>query len=224
MRVLVTATNSGGGTGQVSNRTAKVTRLKPVLTAGPVISGTLKVGSVLTSTSGEWANVPASYSYTWKRCTSSALASCTLIAGANQATYELAGGDDVRYLRVTVTATNSGGSANSPSSARTSKVTRVKPVNTALPVISGFTYVGAMLSATTGEWDNVPASYRYEWKRCPVAAGGYCTVITGEDQSTYTLTAADSGLYIRVTVTATNSGGAARSPISNRTGEVTTPG
>ena len=223
VRVIVTATNSAGSLAQHSNPTVKITRPRPVSTALALISGTLKVGSTLSATSGEWSNVPASYAYVWKRCTSSALTTCVVIAGATQDSYTLTGDDDTLYLRVTVTATNSGGSATSSPSNRTAKITRVKPVNTARPVISGTPQVGQTLSATDGSWDNVPAGYAYTWKRCTTSDLSTCTSISAADQSTHTLTADDAGRYIRVTVTATNSGGATTSPYANRTAKITSP-
>ena len=112
LRVVVTATNASGGVAQHSYP-VKVTRVRPANTVRPVISGTAKVGSVLTATSGDWTNSPTGYAYAWQRCTTNnAFASCTPIAGADQATYTLTAADHAFWVRVLVTATNSGGSAS----------------------------------------------------------------------------------------------------------------
>ena len=111
LRVVVTATNPIGSVAQHSYP-VKVTRVRPANTVRPVITGTPRVGSVLTATSGNWTNSPTAYAYAWQRCTTNnALASCTPIAGADQSTYTLAAADATSWIRVLVTATNSGGSA-----------------------------------------------------------------------------------------------------------------
>ena len=208
LRVVVTATNPIGSDAQHSYP-VKVTRVKPDNTARPMISGTPKVGSVLTATSGDWANSPTGYAYAWQRCTTNnALASCTPIAGADQATYTLSAADDGAWIRVVVTATNSGG-ATSQHSSPTVQITRLRPDNTTRPVLTGTAQVGATLSTSTGSWDNVPDGYTYAWKRCTTIALDSCTTIAGASSMSYTLTAADIGQHIRAYVTATNSGGSA---------------
>ena len=112
LRIVVTATNASGSVAQYSYP-VKITRVRPANTVRPTISGTPRVGSVLTATSGEWTNSPTGYAYAWQRCTTNnAFASCTPIAGADQATYTLAAADATSWIRVLVTATNSGGSAS----------------------------------------------------------------------------------------------------------------
>ena len=82
LRVVVTATNASGSVAQHSYP-VKVTRVKPANTVRPTISGTPRVGSVLTATTGDWTNNPTGgYTYAWARCTTNnAFASCTQIAG-----------------------------------------------------------------------------------------------------------------------------------------------
>jgi len=217
LRVAVTATNAlGSTTSPDSQETFQVVRPKPVNTTLPKISGTPKVGQLLTATTGTWTNVPTSYTIVWKRCTSATtLSSCTTITGASKSTYALTAADDVRYLRVVVTASNSGGSAISPDSNPTARITWLTPVNTAAPVISGIPRVGQRLTTTNGTWANIPTRYAYAWRRCTSATTlSSCTTIAGAGMARYMLTAADNGSYIRAAVTATNSGGAAVSPAS----------
>ena len=112
LRVVATATNASGSVAQHSYP-VKITRVRPANTVRPAITGTPRVGSVLTATTGEWTNSPAGYAYAWQRCTTNnAFASCTPIAGADQATYTLTGADQTFWVRVLVTAANSGGSAS----------------------------------------------------------------------------------------------------------------
>ena len=81
LRVVVTAANASGSVAQHSYP-VKVTRVRPANTVRPTISGTPRVGSVLTATTGDWTNSPTGYAYAWQRCTTNnAFASCTPIAG-----------------------------------------------------------------------------------------------------------------------------------------------
>ncbi len=79
--------------------------------------------------------------------------------------------------------------------------TNTPPVNTVLPVVSGSTTIGSLLSTTDGTWTGTPApTFTYQWKRNGVAIGGATA-------NTYTLVIADNGTTITVTVTATNVAG-----------------
>ena len=181
----------------------------PHNTARPVISGTPKVGSVLTATDGVWDNTPTSYTYAWQRCsTNNTLASCTDIAGADQATYTLSGADDTYWIRVTVNATNVSGTT-SQYSLPTVRVKRTRPDNTTRPVLTGSPQVGATLTTSTGAWDNAPDTFTYAWKRCTSILLASCTTIDGATLPSYAPSAQDTGLHIRAYVTATNSGGSA---------------
>ena len=71
------------------------------------------------------------------------------------------------------------------------------PVNNTLPVISGTTTLGSVLTTTNGTWTNSPTSFAYQWKR-----GG--SPIYSATTSTYTLVTADSLANITCEVTATN--------------------
>lgn len=97
-------------------------------------------------------------------------------------------------------------SASSPPSA---------PVNTSLPVISGTAQSGQTLSASSGTWQNSPSAYAYQWARCSSS----CAAITGATNVNYQVTAADVGLKLQVTVTASNAGGST-SASSNQTATV----
>ena len=181
----------------------------PHNTTRPQITGSPKVGSSVAATTGAWDNSPTGFTYAWSRCTTNnTLASCSTIAGADQSSYALSVADDARYLRVVVTAINASGSVAQYS--YPVKVTRVRPVNTVRPAITGTPKVGSVLTATSGEWTNSPSGYAYAWQRCTTNnAFASCTPIAGADQAMYTLTASDQAFWIRVLVTATNSGGSA---------------
>lgn len=84
-----------------------------------------------------------------------------------------------------------------------SPIIPVFPSNTILPVISGATALGSVLSSTTGTWTGTPApTFAYQWKRG-------ITNITSATNSTYTLVVGDSAQNITCVVTATNTLGSA---------------
>lgn len=74
-----------------------------------------------------------------------------------------------------------------------------KPVNTALPVITGNPIQGETLTCSNGTWTNTPDAYAHQWSRdgSPIA---------GATASTRVLTADDVGAVMTCTVTATNDG------------------
>lgn len=74
------------------------------------------------------------------------------------------------------------------------------------PAISGTAEVGITLVATHGTWKNRPTTFRYQWLRCDTA-GNACLGIPGATAKIYTVTYADIGHTIRVSVTARNGSG-----------------
>ncbi len=209
IRVVVTATNAGGSASATAAQTANVTPAPPVNTALPMISGTSEHGQTLTASTGTWTGTPTiTYAYQWRRCDESG-ANCSDIAGATSSTYVVQQ-DDVTTpastIRVRVTASNAGGSADATSD-QTGSVTPAPPTNTGLPTISGTTQDGQTLSATNGSWSGTaPFTYAYQWRRCD-AAGANCFDVLGATNQTYVLTPADIGSTMRVVVTATNPAG-----------------
>jgi hypothetical protein len=76
--------------------------------------------------------------------------------------------------------------------------------NTTAPTISGTQTQGQVVSVDEGVWAGVPSTFTYSWSRCDIS-GANCTAITDATANTYTVTAADAGSTLRVTVTGTNS-------------------
>jgi hypothetical protein len=88
----------------------------PVNTAAPVITGTDQVGvGPLVASTGTWTENPASFSYQWQRADNLAFTANVLNVGSDQASYALTVGDDGKYHRVQVTATNTSGSSTATS-------------------------------------------------------------------------------------------------------------
>lgn len=80
------------------------------------------------------------------------------------------------------------------------------PANQTPPSVTGTAQAGQTLSATTGTWSGTPTSYAYQWQRCD-ASGEACASVTGATASSYVAQTADVGATLRVSVTASNSGG-----------------
>lgn len=165
----------------------------PINTSLPVISGSPTVGSTLSASIGSWTGYPApTYARQWRR-------GGVNIGGATGATYVVQAADYLANIDCVVTATNTQGSAGATAAA--AAIVASAPVNTAAPVISGATDLGAVLTVTSGTWSGYPApSFARQWLRNGVN-------IAGATASTYTVAVADSGATITCVVTATNAGG-----------------
>jgi len=170
------------------------------------VSGTLEDGKSITATTGSWTgSAPISYAAQWRRCDSTG-SSCVDIAGATAFTYGLTSADVGSALRVVVTATNDGGSSTATSAA-TAVVAPTLPALVARPTVSGQAKEGQTLTASAGSWSGTPTiSYAYQWGRCDLADNS-CVDLDGATAATYTLTGADVGEAIRVTVVASNAAG-----------------
>jgi uncharacterized repeat protein (TIGR01451 family) len=121
IRVVVTASNSGGSNSAASAPTAVITGPPSSLTL-PVISGTVQEGQALTVSTGSWSgSQPITYAYQWERCTSAG-SGCLAIAGATSGSYTLTALDVGSTMRAVVTATNSVSSALATSSTSTAVV------------------------------------------------------------------------------------------------------
>jgi hypothetical protein len=183
--------------------------LEPSNTAPPIIAGQPIAGETLSATTGSWEGTqPLSYGYEWQSCNTSGEA-CTEIPEATSETYAPRTADAGSTLRVTVTATNSAGTATSTS--EPTAVVTAAPSDTVPPSISGFAGEGHTLTASTGTWEGLPApTYAYQWQSCNSLKEG-CLDIPGATSASYTLEPSEVGDTIEVVVTATNSLGSASS-------------
>jgi len=145
-----------------------------------------------------------SFSYRWLHCNSGG-ANCGDISGATSQTYKVSREQAGRTLRVSVTASNSSGSANAVSNATAVVAKGQEPENTALPTISGTAKDGQTLTASNGTWANNPTSFSYQWRRCDTAANNCSDV--GNDRQTYVVEQRDVGSTMRVWVNAKNAFG-----------------
>jgi hypothetical protein len=219
LRVVVTAANAGGVASASSNATEVVATdpspppAAPSDIALPIVSGSAVEGETLSASSGSWTGSPTSYAYQWQDCNASG-EGCANVSGAASSSYKLVSGDVGHTLRVVVTATNAGGSAQASSAVTGIVVVDPPPPppapgNTSLPTVSGSAVEGQTLSASSGSWTGSPTSYAYQWQDCN-AAGEGCANVSGAASSSYKLVSGDVGHTLRVVVTATNAGGSAQ--------------
>jgi hypothetical protein len=105
----------------------------PTRSVGASVTGTAKVGKVLTAKNGTWTGTaPIAYTYKWYRCTvvgktvttaaPASSAKCVAIAGATKSTYKLGSADKGKYVRVLVTAKNTVGTGLSLSKTTATKI------------------------------------------------------------------------------------------------------
>jgi hypothetical protein len=124
LRMVVSATNVRGtvvartvASPAVTNAPAAVTPVvvAPVNTVMPSIAGVAQQGTSVTSRVGGWTGTSLTYSYAWRRCTTSALSSCVAVAGVTVGTLPLTASDVGKYIRLVVTGTNSRASVSAVS-------------------------------------------------------------------------------------------------------------
>lgn len=222
--LTVTATNEAGSASATSAATGAVVEAfsAPVNSAVPTISGTARIGVVLTSSNGTWSGNPApTYTRQWLRG-DTAEGPFTPISGATAVTYTPVAADLGKFLRVVVTGTNSQGSAEANSAATAAVAAALAaPVNTTAPAVTGTPEVDSVLTTTNGTWTGNPTpTYARAWQRSADGTTGW-VAISGATATTYTLTAADDAHYVRCAVTGTNSQGAVTAT-SNAVGPITT--
>ncbi|MFI0461766.1 MAG: hypothetical protein ACH36C_06930, partial [Ilumatobacteraceae bacterium] len=190
----------------------------PAVSVAPVITGIARTGDTLSATTGSWTGSPSSYSYQWQRSLTSG-GSLVDIASATNPTYVVSEFDVGYFIKVAVSATNGIGTSSAATSLETTAVVDIAPTNTTVPLITGTTRTGATLTASNGSWTSSPTSYSYQWRRAATAGGSY-TDITSAVNSTYVLTDADIGKYIKVAVVATNTAAASTAALSASTSVV----
>jgi hypothetical protein len=80
------------------------------------------------------------------------------------------------------------------------------PANTAVPTITGTLQPGQIATATPGAWSGPQPTFTYQWSACN-AVGQSCTAIPNATQATYTISVANVGQSLEVSVTATTLAG-----------------
>ena len=192
-------------------------------TGTPTISGTPRVGRVLTAAPGTIADANGltspTYRYQWLRA-DMASATGTAITGATGRTYTLANADQGKYIRVRVSFTDAANNSESRTSRATPAVQAVQAVAntpaTGQPTITGTPRVGQTLTAVTDDIADADGlgAFSYQWK----ADGADIAEAT---DSSYTLAADDLGKRISVRVRFTDDANNSESRTSEATAGVT---
>src|SRR5438445_7377212 len=161
----------------------------PANTTLPVIAGTAREGSTLTTTTAAWSGAtPLTYAYQWRRCPVGGGACANV--GTNAATYTLVTADVGATIQVVVTATNSVGSATATSAA-------TAPI-AALP--SGTLPVFVQTVASRSVTDDASNTLALTVPAAGVAAGDTLIVVgaKGNDQAAIASAADSRGNVYRV--------------------------
>ena len=186
----------------------------------PTISGTIAINQTITTSNGDWTGSPApTFSYQWFLCENDEeLGACTAINGATARTLKLTTPNIGKNVRIRITATNSL-TSQSVFSLASSEVASPPTVTTPAFTITGTAAVGQSLTYTDASvWNAYPTvTPTYQVYRCTRAVSATkvlntnplanCTAISGETTSPYTLQSDDSGKFITVAATGTNTGG-----------------
>lgn len=180
LSVVVTGTKAGH---TPATRTATGT-LKVARAATPSITGSAKVGSVLTAKTGTWTS-KTSFAYQW-------YADAKAIAGATKSTYSLTASSAGKRVTVRVTGKKAGFGTAAKTSATTAVVAGGVLV-ARTPTISGSLGTGAVVTAKPGTWTS-STTFSYQWFADGVA-------ISGATKATLTIpsSAAAKRLTVRVT-------------------------
>jgi hypothetical protein len=197
----------------------------PSLNSSPVITPREggKLFDTYDSTNGSWDGA-TSYTRQWSR-SDNETGPFENITAATSTSYKTVSDDDDKWITVTVRASD--GTNFNEAAAKAVKITKYKPVALTLPAISGTLAANSTVTALTtlgtywknttdNTGDTAPDNFTYRW---------YWGDATGDDlgsSSTYTIQSTDVGHTLRVSVTATNTGGETTST-SNQTSTIGQP-
>ncbi len=182
----------------------------------PSISGTKRTGETLTASPGTWSESPTSYTYQWKRASTSG-GTYTNISSATNSTYVLTDSDIGKYIKVSVIATNANGSSSAELSAATTAISDLP--DSATPTASSITSTADGFTFTISNYSNL---YNYSVSASSGSVSRSADVVTvsglaSSASSTVTISVTRSGYK---PASATVSGTAA---VATTTTTTTTP-
>lgn len=199
VRVKVYNTTSNGDGIAYSVPRSKVG--SPYNTALPTISGTVRIGSTQTVTTGTWSNTPTAYSYQWQKSADGI--SWIDLSGETAATYVAT--FDIANLQIR--ANVSAGNAVETATVTSAIISNfLPPQATAVPAITGTKTVGQTLTSSSGTWPSTSSGYVYQWQKSSDNGITWAN-ISGATASTYVLVTADAGYQIRSQVSLTANAG-----------------
>jgi hypothetical protein len=207
----------GFGSSYIRAASAPARNFGPVIfTQYPSVVGSSTVGKSLSATDGFYVGGPTpELTRSWYRCSvvqaqlMPLTKDCVAIKGATSDVYKLTALDYNKYIAFGVKATNEYGTTVAYGVVKSKVVSA--PIASKLPTVSGVAKKAKSLKSSLGSWTgSTGITYKYQWMRCTASykaattKGAKCAVISKATKSTYTLTAADVGKYVRLVVTATN--------------------
>ena len=178
MSTSTMAVTLGGGAAPVD--------IAPSNSTAPAISGTPQVGSLLTASTGVWSGSPTpTYAYQWNRAGSP-------ISGETASSYTVVTADIGQNITVTVTATNTAGSASATSAAVVGQAA------------STFSPSSLFAASEPGAWYDPSDIERYTATTGPelVTNGDFSSGATGWTATAATVLAVSGGLEVTSTGTA----------------------
>jgi hypothetical protein len=192
--VVVTASQAGYQNGSAeSAKTAAVEDLPALaVVTAPTITGTPRVGSAMSVSTGTWSPSATSYLYQW-------LAGGSPVAGATSNTFTPTAAEVGKTLSVVVTARRSGYPDGSTQAGPTAPVAAAPIVVSEGPSVSGKARLGSTLTADPGSYAPDDVTVGYQWLRSG-------TLVPGATGATYSLTTADLGAKISVRATYARAG------------------
>ncbi len=159
-------------------------------TSAATITGTAKVGKVVSVEDPTWNEEGVEHAYQWLRDGSP-------ISGATAKTYTVTPEDYGHRILVKVTGSKEGWTDSTVDSQEVTPALGDALTFTSQPSVSGTVALGRTLTALPGAWGTGSTpTFGYQWRR-----GGQ--VISGATASTYVVSADDLGSTLAVTVTAT---------------------
>ncbi len=192
-RLQVQATASAVAMNPATASSPRGTAVAPgdlLVQAAPTITGTPRVDTQLSATTGTWSPA-AQYTYQWN-------AGGTPVAGAVASTFSPSADQLGQRISVTVTAIRVGYTTASTTSASTAAVAPATFVTTGPPTISGTPQVDQPLTASPGNWSPT-GTPTYRW----LVAG---VRVRGATGPTFTPEATDLRQQVTVQVTMTRPG------------------
>ena len=165
----------------------------------PVISGSLRVGSTLSVTTGTWLGAPSTNTYQWQSSADGSV--WDSISGATSSTYVLRAAQSGLYMRAQVfgnkTSSASVAYRITATTITSGAVSALTLSNSSAPSVSGSWTEGATLTASTGTW-STSGTFTYQWQSS--SDNSTWANIASATSSTYVLTSSEASKYVRVTV------------------------
>ena len=195
LRVVTSAAFTNYTKGTATSAPVTITVAPSPTVVAPAITGTVRVGAVVTAQPGTWSTTGLTYGYQWQAW---GLNGYEKITGATKARYTIAEKYFDKNLRVIITATKVGYAPATTMATTVDSVNYGELVNTSKPTVTVKTGV---YTATPGVWNAAGTSFEYLWEVIDPATD-YVLSTTSGPSKTFTPATSDADKIIAVTVSA----------------------